>query len=71
MMLSSRYYLLCRPHHVDERLLLELDVVGDAEARHAFQDLLRFEQPGADGGQPAAQQNVEGIAWLPNPTTRR
>jgi hypothetical protein len=55
MMLSSRYYLLCRPHHVDERLLLELDVVGDAEARHAFQDLLRFEQPGADGGQPAAQ----------------
>ena len=59
-------HLLCRPHHIDEGLLLKLDVVGNAEPRHAFQDLLRLEQPGADGGQPAAQQDVEGISRLPN-----
>ena len=59
-------HLLCRPHHIDEGLLLKLDVVGNAEPRHTFQDLLRLEQPGADGGQPAAQQDVEGISRLPN-----
>ena len=57
-------YLPCRLHHVEEGLLLVLDVVGHAEPGHSFQDLLCFQQPGTNGGQPAAQQNVEGVSYL-------